>query len=171
MVVYDAILSEKRILMAGSLDYSIGQIIEYVFAASSLVAPLIRYPVFAYLPLHAMAMISEEPCFIAGVTNPMYLQNKRGHDLSCRVDIGKIMMTSGEDATPYERESYFKADLAFINSLISRIRQQTINDFEIRQAFFNYTKLMFDLARGKVNLTHQGRSMVELYERRLSRFR
>jgi hypothetical protein len=39
MVVYDALLSEKRILMAGSLDYSISNIIEYVFAAASLISP------------------------------------------------------------------------------------------------------------------------------------
>lgn len=39
MFVYDALLSEKRILMAGSLDYSISNIIDYVFAAASLVSP------------------------------------------------------------------------------------------------------------------------------------
>ena len=39
MVVYDALLSEKRILMAGSLDYSISNIIDYVFAAVSLISP------------------------------------------------------------------------------------------------------------------------------------
>ncbi len=39
MLVYDALLSEKRILMAGSFDYSISNIIEYVFAAASLISP------------------------------------------------------------------------------------------------------------------------------------
>ena len=42
MVVYDALLSEKRILMAGSLDYSISNIIDYVFAAASLISPPIH---------------------------------------------------------------------------------------------------------------------------------
>ena len=39
MVVYDALLSEKKILMAGSLDYSISNIIDFVFAAASLISP------------------------------------------------------------------------------------------------------------------------------------
>lgn len=39
MVVFDALLSEKKILMAGSLDYSISNIIDFVFAAASLISP------------------------------------------------------------------------------------------------------------------------------------
>ena len=39
MVIYDALLAEKRILFAGSLDCSISQIQDYVFAAASLISP------------------------------------------------------------------------------------------------------------------------------------
>ena len=39
MVIYDALLAEKRILFAGALDCSLSQIQDYVFAAASLVSP------------------------------------------------------------------------------------------------------------------------------------
>jgi Stabilization of polarity axis len=39
MVVYDALLSEKRILMAGQLGYSISSIIDFVLTAAALISP------------------------------------------------------------------------------------------------------------------------------------
>jgi hypothetical protein len=39
MMLYDALLSEKRILMAGQLDFPISSIIDFVLAAASLVSP------------------------------------------------------------------------------------------------------------------------------------
>jgi len=39
MVVYDKLLSERRILFAGQLDFSISRIQEYVFAAASMISP------------------------------------------------------------------------------------------------------------------------------------
>lgn len=38
MIIYDALLQEKRILFAGALDFPINQIQDYVFAAASLIA-------------------------------------------------------------------------------------------------------------------------------------
>lgn len=39
MIIYDALLQDKRILFAGALDFPINQIQDYVFAAASLVSP------------------------------------------------------------------------------------------------------------------------------------
>ena len=93
MVIYDALLAEKRILFAGALDCSLSQIQDYVFAAASLVSPPlygIQNKIFPYVPLSQMPLLESESGFIAGVTNPMFLQNKRCHDLSCRVDESKL---------------------------------------------------------------------------------
>jgi hypothetical protein len=39
MLIYDAILSEKRILFSGGLEFSADEIQEYVFACASIVSP------------------------------------------------------------------------------------------------------------------------------------
>ena len=86
MVVYDALLSEKRILMAGSLDYSISNIIDYVFAAASLISPPffgVQTKVYPYAQLSQIARLMQEKSYVAGVTNPMFLQNKACYDLLC----------------------------------------------------------------------------------------
>lgn len=96
----------------------------------------------------------QEPTFIAGVTNPTFLLNKTAYDISCEVDIGKLTIGKTNEL-PFEKELYYKMDLEFINSLIYRIRQTTINDVDIRQAFTSYTKLMYDIASGAAaGLTH-----------------
>ena len=61
---------------------------------------------------------------------------------------------------PYEKEAYYKVDQDFINSLIFRIRQSSINDADLRMAFSSYTRLMLDIAVGNLTtLKHNGRDM------------
>lgn len=93
MMVYDALLSEKRILMAGQLDFSISSIIEFVLAAAALISPPflgIQTRVFPHVHLKEMNLLMQEPCYIAGVTNPTFLMNKSLYDISCEVDVGKL---------------------------------------------------------------------------------
>lgn len=73
----------------------------------------------------------QEQTFIAGVTNPTFLLNKQTFDISCEVDVGKLTIGKTNEL-PFEKELYNKMDLDFINSLIYRIRQTTINDVDIR---------------------------------------
>jgi hypothetical protein len=37
-----------------------------------------------------ITVLEKEPGYIAGVTNHVYLINKKCHDVSCRVDEGKL---------------------------------------------------------------------------------
>ena len=74
MLIYDAILSEKKILFSGGLEFSADEIQEYVFACASIISP----PLIGVLSkLHPYAALSnldfiEEQGYIAGVTNPMF---------------------------------------------------------------------------------------------------
>lgn len=56
MHIYDAILSEKRILFNGGLEYSADEIQEYVLACSQLVSPLlgILSKLFPYASLNLL---------------------------------------------------------------------------------------------------------------------
>ena len=162
MVVFDALLSEKKILMAGSLDYSISNIIEFVFAAASLISPPlfgVQTKVYPYAQLSQITRLMQEKSYVAGVTNPMFIQNKACYDLLCQVDVGKLLVPKNADL-PYEKEAYYKVDQDFINSLIFRIRQNSINDADLRMAFSSYTRLMLDIAVGNLTtLKHNGRDM------------
>ena len=85
MIVYNALLSEKRILMAGQLDYSISSIQDFVLAAASLVSPPffgVQTKVFPHVHLKDMSVLMETPSYIAGVTNPTFLMQKSMHDIS-----------------------------------------------------------------------------------------
>jgi hypothetical protein len=60
MIIYDALLQEKRILFAGALDFPIHQIQDYVFAAASLIAPPlvgVQSKVYPYAPLQIISQL------------------------------------------------------------------------------------------------------------------
>lgn len=101
----------------------------------------------------------------------MFLQNKACYDLLCQVDVGKLSVPKNPDL-PYEKETYYKVDQDFINSLIFRIRQNSINDADIRMAFTSYTRLMLDIAVGNLTtLKHNGRDIAQLFATRADRLR
>ena len=77
MLLYDALLSDKRIIFAASKNLSLSQVQNYMLAAASMVAPLhgIYNKIKPYVPLAAMATLEgdSEGGFIAGVSNPMFI--------------------------------------------------------------------------------------------------
>ena len=74
MLIYDALLSEKRILFSGGLDHSAAEIAEYVLACNLLV-PLLGMSarLHPYAALFNLDFL-EESGFVAGATNPMFSQ-------------------------------------------------------------------------------------------------
>ena len=112
MVIYDAILSDKRIIFAGSRNLSITQIQNFLFAAASMVSPPF-YGIFnkirPYVPLTEMQSLQGDEGFIAGVTNPMFIVNRRCYDVSIQIDEGKLNADSS-----IKREPYFDLDMEFI---------------------------------------------------------
>jgi hypothetical protein len=56
----------------------------------------IQNKIWPYAPLMLYdTILKEKNGFIAGVTNPMFLNNNNCFDLSCQVDLGKIKLTKG----------------------------------------------------------------------------
>lgn len=84
MVIYDAILADKRIIFAGSRNLSITQIQNYLFAVASMVSvPLygIQNKILPYVPLSKLDTLIGDEGFLAGVTNPMFMQNRKCYDV------------------------------------------------------------------------------------------
>ena len=112
MVIYDALLQERRILFAGALDFPINQIQDYVFAAASLISPPligVQSKIYPYAPLQMISTLEQEQGYIAGVTNHVYLMNKKCWDVSCKVDEGQLFEKMG-----YSSQPYYQTDLEFI---------------------------------------------------------
>jgi len=191
MLIYDALLAEKRILFSGGLDFSADEIQGFALACVSLVSPPLCPGMLQ--KLHPYANISnldfiEELGFVAAVTNPIFKQRSNWHDVCCEIDIGKLKVSKNKDFYNYEQEKYFALDTEFIRALIARIKQNTINDEELRRAFESYTLLMLDLAlkddpvtagtgvgpmtliNRSEELTHENEKLQDLLYQRVRRF-
>ena len=120
MLIYDSILSEKRILFSGGLEFSADEIQEYVFACASLISPPLSGILQKIHPYAALSNLDfiEETGYIAGVTNPMFKQRQNWHDICCEIDIGKLKVSKNKDFYNYEQEKYYNLDLDFIRTLI-----------------------------------------------------
>jgi hypothetical protein len=92
MHIYDAILSERRILFNGGLEYSADEIQEYVLACSQLASPLVGIlsKLYPYAALSQLDFVDENG-YIAGVTNPIIKERGNWYDLCCEIDKGKLL--------------------------------------------------------------------------------
>ena len=137
MVIYDGLLSDQKIILAGSRNLSISQIQSFIYAFASLVSPPIlgiHNKLLPYVPLSAMTKLEGEEGFLAGVMNPMFIENRKYHDIAFRIDVGKL----NADLT-YREQPYYELDKEFFYTINQRIIEKTITDEEIRQAFQSYT--------------------------------
>lgn len=178
MLIYDAILSEKKILFSGGLDFSADEIQEYVFASAAIVSPPLIGILTKLYPYAALSNLDflEEPGYIAGVTNPMFKQRSNWHDLCCEIDIGKLKVSRNEDFYEYSEQRYYQLDMDFIRPIIQRIRSNSINDEEIKKAFESYTLFIIDQAlRDNTyrtdELIHDTDKIVDLMSERIKRLK
>lgn len=169
MVIYDAILSQKRIIFTGTRNMSITQIQQFMFAASSMIAPPLHgifNRILPYVPLSQLTELEKEESFLAGVTNPMFLENRKCYDLGIRIDEGKLQTDAN-----YQRQQYYQMDLEFIQTLKIRLNEKNITDEDVRQAFQAYTLTMLDLATrlnydnsvDSIGMTHHQRQLSDVY--------
>ena len=62
-----------------------------------------------------MTLLENETGYIAGVTNPMFLQSTKYFEVCCLVDEGKL-----KAADSYWRQPYCEIDMYFINCLLTK---------------------------------------------------
>ena len=111
-------------------------------------APLIgvMQKLHPYFSLLHVDFFKDELGYIACVTNPIFLQSTQWYDICCEIDVGKIRVQKNKDFYNYEQQKYHALDMSFIRPLIARIKDDSINDEEIKKAFESYTLLHLDLA-------------------------
>lgn len=170
MLIYDALLSEKRVLFSGGLEHSAAEIGDYVLACGQLLSPPLMgglgCKLYPYAALSNLDFL-EEPGYVAGVTNPMFKQRQQWYDVCAEVDVGKLRVSKNKDYHNYDQERYFNLDLDFIRSLLARLQhnEASSSDEELRKAFESYTLMVLDLSlsidpsEGPVvpsTITHEG---------------
>lgn len=62
-----------------------------------------------YVPLVAMNSLIGDEGFLAGVTNPMFIENRKCYDVSIQIDEGRLNADSS-----IKREPFFDLDIEFI---------------------------------------------------------
>ncbi len=178
MLIYEGVLTEKRILFCGGLDHSAEEILDYCFACVSLVSP----PLVGVLcMLHPYATLSnlkftDEQGYIAGVTNPIFKQNPKLFDLCAEIDIAKLQVSRNhsDNLSTYENEKYYQLDIDFIRPIMARVQTNSINDEDIRKCFESYTQVILDLAfgleSGRPDMMHDSERISDVMSARVKRF-
>ena len=101
---------------------------------------------YPYAALSNNLEFLEDSGYIAGVTNPVFKSRTNWYDICCEIDIGKIKVQRGKDFYNYDQELYYPLDMEFIRPLVIKVKNNQINDDEIKKAFESYTLLLVDLA-------------------------
>lgn len=95
MIIYNALLFEKRIVMVGH-NKNAGEVASYVLSVCSLapyIPSVLRRRVFPYISLANMDFLSV-PGYIVGATNPMFASREDYWDCMCDLDKGSVQVSS-----------------------------------------------------------------------------
>ena len=80
MVIFSAVLLEKRVMFVGSPEIEAGTVCEMVLAAANMLSPpfpLLPARTFPYANLNDLGFL-DVPGYIAGVTNPLFKIKSNG---------------------------------------------------------------------------------------------
>lgn len=95
MVIYDAILSDKKIMFIGDSSTPCEKLSRFIFSCLALVSPpcvgMIKR-LMPYANLYDLVFL-ERPNAIYGVTNPIFKSKTDWWDVMCEVDTGKVVLS------------------------------------------------------------------------------
>jgi len=145
MIIYDAIILEKRVLFTSTgNNFSAQEIAQCVCAAALLVSPplfSILNRVFPYCIWEDLKFL-EVKGYIAGSKNELFKMRINWFDICCDLDTGTII----EESKDYSAQRYYKEDIEFIEQLLERLNNGTVDEDGIGFAFSEYTRVLLELA-------------------------
>lgn len=145
MIIYDAILSDKKILFIGDASTSCETLCNFIFSTVSMVSPPcfgILKRIHPYKNLYDMEFLKSNNC-IYGVTNPIFKIKTDAWDIMCEIDTGKI--TINENYKKYLNAINRESDQFFIKELIYKIKHENLSECEVERYFKNYTNHLFKI--------------------------
>lgn len=144
MMIYNAILSEKRVLFLG-FGCSAGEVCNYVLAASSMMCPPLTGligRVFPYTNLCYLDFLTV-PGYLTGVTNPMFEEHPEWWDLLCNISTGKV--TLNPNLVTDVPEKYERSDVELMSEVTYSVSSHYGED-KVRSLFQDYTQHLVDMA-------------------------
>ena len=153
MVIYDALLSEKRIIFYISNNEPVHNLSTYIFGCLHMVSPPligVLNRVYPYVSLNNTDCI-KRPGYIAGVNNPMFKQHEDWWDVFCDIEEKKVY-TNTHSSYNYKEEPYSTLDNELICSLIEKMDDKGIKEEELCSSFEEYTQVILDITTGQSNI-------------------
>lgn len=143
MIIYEALLSDRKILFVGDANTSCEKMSNFIFSTVSL------FPVFGilkrihpYKNLYDLDFLKSSNCIYA-VTNPIFKNKTDYWDIMCEVDSGKV--TLSEKLKSHMNNINRESDLMFIREIIYKINNEGMTEYEAERYFRIYTNHIFRL--------------------------
>jgi len=144
MIIYDALLTDKKIMFIGDSSTPCEVLSKFVFTCACLL------PVFGiskrlnpYKNLYDLDFLNSTNCVYA-VTNPIFKMKNTYWDIMCEVDTGKI--TFNDNYKKIYNSQNRDSDNFFIKEVIYKIKNEFISEYEIKRYFKMYTFHLLKLA-------------------------
>jgi hypothetical protein len=149
MLIFNYIFLEKRVMFIGN-KHSSNLMSEFVYTWVDLFCPPmvgLLYRALPFITLNNLNLL-DMPGYIAGTNNVLFETMNNYYDLACDVESCKLKISKEKEIefVHPEEEKHYEIDREFIQRIISRIKAQTIYDFEIKDWFASYIQTLLDLA-------------------------
>jgi len=169
MHIYNAALTEQRLCFYGA---SAAQLTEIVLATCALVSPPLpaqelHRRAFPYASLCDLRFM-EEPGYIAGVLNPMFIERDDWWEVMANVEDGTVKLSSkmsksiaaavADAYNPAAKEVWGEggpppasraSDNEFIEAVLSEIEEDSCSEEWVRAKFWDYTQVALNMCLHK----------------------
>jgi len=143
MIIYDALLTDKKIMFIGDASTPCEILSKFVFTCACLL------PVFGiskrlnpYKNLYDLEFLNTCNSVYA-VTNPIFKMKNTYWDIMCEIDTGKI--TFNDNYKKIYNAQNRESDIYFIKEVIHKIKHDFISEYEIKRYFQMYTSHLLKL--------------------------
>lgn len=174
MTIYFHILNGNKVLFISN-ERSCRAICRIVQACQHLLAPLnVSARIFPYESLSNTTFLSI-PGYIAGVTNPIFKMKTSWWDICCDLGDGSIIdnhapvSSVNQESHHYVENKLQTIDSELISEILKRLKESAVNEQQIKEYFYNYTKNLIDFSTNSSNMIDyqkEDKVLLEAFETR-----
>jgi hypothetical protein len=143
MIIFDALLSDRKIMFIGESTTSCETLSKFVFSCSSILPIFgISKRLHPYKNLYDLEFLNINNVVYA-VTNPIFKMKSTYWDIMCNVENGQISFN--ENYKKIYNTQNKESDNFFIKEIIYKIKTEFLSEYEIKRYFKMYTSHIFKL--------------------------
>jgi hypothetical protein len=138
MLIFRAILREENIVILAE-KMKCMNLITFCCACQNLVRPInIINKIYPFEHIQSLGLFNNIKGYVIGITNPI-VNNERVVPWDLLINLNKGTVT-GKGGLEKTKEEVLGQDLTFINEILSSIKNNKINEAQLRKYFYQYTK-------------------------------